>query len=72
MHIGLNTPEMRALKDLNTFGLANMSLHRHAELNSLLSEDFKNAIEENNIKFITYRDVIRSIGLENMIRPEID
>jgi len=72
LHIGLNTPEMRALKDLNTFGLANMSLHRHAELNTLLSDEFKIAIKENNIKLITYRDIIRFIGLENMTRPAID
>jgi len=72
LHIGLNTPEMRALKDLNTFGLANMSLHRHAELNTLLSEDFRNAIKENNIELITYRDIIRSMGLGNMTRPAID
>jgi len=72
LHIGLNTPEMRALKDLNTFGLANMSLHRHAELNTLLSEDFRNAIKENNIELITYRDIIRSMGLGNMTRPEIN
>ena len=72
LHIGLNTPEMRALKDLNTFGLANMSLHRHAELNTLLSDDFKKAVEEYNINLITYRDIIRSLGLENMTRPKID
>ena len=72
LHIGLNTSEMRALRDLNAFGLKNMSMHRHAELNSLLSKDFKNAIEKNDIKIITYRDIIRSLGLENMTRPKID
>ena len=72
LHIGLDTPEMRALKDLNTFGLVNMSEHRQAELNTLLSPEFKNAIKKNNIHLITYRDIIRLIGLENMTRPEID
>ena len=72
LHIGLNTSEMRALKDLNTFGLAKMSLHRHAELNTLLSTEFKEAIQKNDIQLITYRDIIRLIGLENMTRPEIN
>jgi chitin disaccharide deacetylase len=72
LHIGLDTPEMRALKDLNTFGLANMSEHRQAELNSLLSPEFKTAIQKNNIQLITYRDIIRLTGIENMTRPEID
>jgi predicted glycoside hydrolase/deacetylase ChbG (UPF0249 family) len=72
LHIGLNTSEMRALKDMNEFGLPNMSLHRQAELNSLLSPEFKVAIQKNNINLITYRDIIRLIGLENMTRPEIN
>ena len=72
LHIGLNTPEMRALQDLNTFGLENMSLHRQAELNTLLSDRFKKTIKEKEIELITYRDLIRLVGLENMIRPSVE
>jgi predicted glycoside hydrolase/deacetylase ChbG (UPF0249 family) len=72
LHIGLDTPEMKALKDLNEFGLEDMSLHRQAELNTLLSPEFKEIIKKNNINLITYRDIIRLIGLENMKRPEIN
>jgi predicted glycoside hydrolase/deacetylase ChbG (UPF0249 family) len=72
LHIGIDSPEMQALQDLNSFGLANMSAHRQAELNTLLSPAFKETIQKNNIKLITYRELIRLIGLENMFRPEIN
>lgn len=72
LHIGLNTSEMRAMQDLNTFGLADMSLHRHAELSSILSSEFKKAVTNNNINLITYRDLIKILGVNNMIRPKIE
>ena len=70
IHIGLDTPEMQAMIDLNPFGLADMSKEREAELNSLLSDRFRDALTKNNIRSITYRDLIDMIGLENMKRPE--
>ncbi|MCK5086111.1 MAG: ChbG/HpnK family deacetylase [Melioribacteraceae bacterium] len=70
IHIGLDTPEMQAMIDLNPFGLADMSKEREAELNSLLSDQFRDALKRNNIRSITYRDLIDMIGLENMKRPE--
>ena len=70
IHIGLDTPEMQAMIDLNPFGLADMSKEREAELNSLLSDQFRDALTKNNIRSITYRDLIDMIGLENMKRPE--
>jgi len=70
IHIGLDTPEMKALIDLNPFGPADMSKQREAELNSLLSQQFRDALKRNNIRSITYRDLIEIISLENMKRPE--
>lgn len=68
-HVGLNTPEMRALVDLNPFGPKDMSLHREAELKALTSPEFRDALLTHNLKPVTYADLIRRIGLENMQRP---
>lgn len=70
-HIGLETPEMDALIDLNLNGLPEMSKHRHAELRGLLSPEFRSLIKERNIRLVTYRDLIRDRGLEGMKRPEL-
>ncbi|MFH0991868.1 MAG: ChbG/HpnK family deacetylase [bacterium] len=71
-HIGLDTPEMSALIDLNTFGLAQMSKHREAELNALLSNDFRKIIKDKKIRLLTYRDIIRRMGLDKMQRPGVE
>ncbi len=68
-HIGLNNPEMAALIDLNSFGLKEMSRHRNAELNALLSPKFLETIKVNHIKLINYGDLINKVGLKNMKRP---
>ena len=70
VHIGLDNPEMAALEDLNPFGPKNMSKERNGELNALLSERFRKAISEKNVRLVTYRDVIRERGLVSMKRPE--
>ncbi len=72
VHVATDTPEMRALVDLNTFGLKDMGLHRASELEAIISPEFRNALKANNIKSITYRDLIEMVGLENMQRPEPD
>ena len=71
-HIGLDTPEMSALVDLNEGGLPDMSKHRQAELLALTSREFSNALQKNNIKTITYQDLINQIGLQNMKRPAVE
>jgi hypothetical protein len=69
-HIGRDTPELAALKDLNPGGLAEMSKHRHQELEALLSPAFRVALDSLNIRTITYRALIDRLGLEAMLRPE--
>jgi len=69
VHVGLDTPELRAMKDLNTFGPSEMSKNREGELKALLSEKFKKALRKQNIHAITYRDLIKKVGLEKMTRP---
>lgn len=69
-HVGFDNPELAAMIDMNSFGLKEMSKHREGELNSLLSGEFRNALKENDVKSVTYREVIKMIGLENMKRPD--
>ncbi|MBN1543634.1 ChbG/HpnK family deacetylase [candidate division KSB1 bacterium] len=68
-HIGRNDPEMQALVDMNSFGLQNMSQHRHAELNALCSPSFRSSLEENSIRLTTYRQLIADKKLDSMRRP---
>jgi len=72
VHVALDTPEMQALEDLNPFGLKNMSKHRSSELEALLSSRFRQALKANQIKSITYKDLIEMVGLENMRRPALE
>ena len=69
-HIGLDTPEMAAMYDLNSFGLPDMSKHRNAELNALCSPEFKNSLKSNNIQLITYQDLIAKVGLNSLKIPD--
>jgi len=60
---------MGALTDLNSFGLVEMSRHRHAELNALCSDELRSAVQAGGIRLITYRDLVKEVGLENMKAP---
>jgi hypothetical protein len=68
-HIGLETPEMNTLVDMNQTGLPEMSKHRQAELRALLSPEFRSLLRERGIRLVTYRDLIRERGLGDMKRP---
>jgi hypothetical protein len=68
-HIGLDTPEMGALEDLNPAGIQDVDRHRHAELQALLSPQFLTAIRDNQLRLTTYRQLIRDEGMEAMERP---
>lgn len=69
VHIGLDTPEMTALEDLNPSGPKNMSLHRQAELRALLSQEFQQLIHESRYRLVTYRMLNEEKGLQNMKSP---
>ncbi len=68
-HIGLDNPELRAMKDLNVFGPKYMSRHRNAELNALLSPKFMETIKKSGIRLINYSQLIDRVGLKNMKDP---
>jgi len=69
-HVGLTTPEMNALIDLNPFGLSPMAAHRQGELEALLSDPFMSFLRRPDVRLLTYRDLLSSKGLDSMVRPE--
>jgi predicted glycoside hydrolase/deacetylase ChbG (UPF0249 family) len=69
-HIGMDTPELAALEDLNSFGLKNMSKHRQAEVNALLSSQFQDLLRSGKFRLVNYRTLIDELGLDGMRRPE--
>ena len=68
-HIGKDQPELQAMIDMNSFGLTEMSKHREAELNALISAKHQNIFEKNNINLVDYSDLISEIGLDNVESP---
>jgi hypothetical protein len=68
-HVGLQSPEMDALEDMNSFGLKDMSKHREAELRALISPQFRQLISAGGIHLTTYRELVREVGLSRMTRP---
>lgn len=69
IHVGLDTPEMNAMEDLNPFGPKEMSKHRNGELNALISPQFQQMLGDPKYKPINYRILIDEKGLESMKRP---
>lgn len=70
-HVGIDNTELGAMKDMNNSSpLAEMSANRQGELNALTSEAFAKALEERNIKLVTFKDLIDAKGLDKMKRPE--
>ncbi len=71
MHLGLETPEMSALVDLNNpADPYRVARHRQAELEALTSPAFRRAVAARGIRLVTYRDIIVRHGLASMVRPE--
>ncbi len=68
-HIGLETPEMNAMEDLNIFGLKEMSRHRQAELNALISREFHDLLRQQQYRVVNYGMLNRERGLNAMKRP---
>ncbi len=68
-HIGLETPEMKALVDLNSFGLKDVAGHRAAELNALLAPEVLAKVNGGAFRLLTYGDLIREVGVDNLHRP---
>ncbi len=68
-HIGKDNDELRAMIDMNSFGLAEMSRHRDAELNALKTAKKENIFELNKIRLVNYSDLVKEVGLDKMKSP---
>lgn len=70
IHLGQDTPEMRALVDANYApDPYRVAQHRQAELDALTSPAFRAAIARRGIRLVTYRDLIAREGLAGMRWP---
>jgi hypothetical protein len=69
IHVGLDTPEMSAMEDLNPFGPKEMSKHRNAERNALVSPQFQQLLHDPKYRLINYRILNEEKGIESMKRP---
>ena len=68
-HIGKDNDELRAMIDMNSFGLSEMSKHRNAELNALMAAKKENIFEKKNIRVINYDYLIKEFGVDKMKSP---
>jgi predicted glycoside hydrolase/deacetylase ChbG (UPF0249 family) len=71
-HVGLVSPEMDALVDLNAFGPKDMSRHREAELRALTSREFLGLLKDRDVRLETYGDLVRDPGVAGMKAPAGD
>lgn len=75
LHVAEATHEMNAIVDMNSADMQSkagepiVAMHRSAELNMLLSEEFQALVRNNKIKLVTYRDLVKTVGLQNMKSP---
>ncbi len=68
-HVALNTPEMAAMEDLNPFGPKEMSRHRQAELDALISPAFQHLLHDKKYRLVNYGILNKEKGLGSMKRP---
>ena len=68
IHVGLDSPEMSAMDDANPFGPKEMSKHRNAELNGLVSPQFQQLLHDPKFRLINYRVLNEEKGLKAMKR----
>jgi predicted glycoside hydrolase/deacetylase ChbG (UPF0249 family) len=70
LHLGVDTPEMRALVDVNyTPDPYRVAQHRSAELAAITSPAFARALVSRGVELVTYRDLVERLGLESMAAP---
>lgn len=69
IHVGLDTPEMRAMEDANVFGPKEMSKHRNGEFNALMSPEFQQLLRNSKYRLVNYRLLNKEVGPGKMKRP---
>ncbi|MEO7924836.1 MAG: ChbG/HpnK family deacetylase [Chitinophagaceae bacterium] len=70
IHVGLDSPEMAVMEDLNVFGPKEMSKHRFAELTGLLSPAFQALVRDPKYRLVNYRMMNKEKGLPGIQRPK--
>lgn len=68
-HVGENDAELSAMEDLNPFGPKEMSRHRLAERDALLSPEFAALLKDPKYRAVNYKMLIQEKGLASMRRP---
>lgn len=70
VHIGHDDAELGAMKDMNSTGSISveMSKHRQGELDALTSDAFAEALKENGIRLVTFKDLMDAKGIEEVER----
>ena len=56
-HVGIDDAELSAMEDLNPFGPKDMSKHRQAELNALVSPSFQALLQQEKFWLVNYRNL---------------
>lgn len=74
MHVAQDTPEMEALIDMNDAGMHSetkplVAMHRSTELSILLSKEFQDLIKRGDVRLVTYKDILQTVGLDHMRPP---
>lgn len=69
VHVGLDSPEMKAMEDANPWGPKDMSKHRNAERAALVSPQFQQLMKNSNFRLVNYRMMNEVKGLGSMKRP---
>jgi predicted glycoside hydrolase/deacetylase ChbG (UPF0249 family) len=70
IHLGMETPEMSAMVDLNNEDDPyRVAVHRQAELDAVTSPAFRQALTKAGIELASYREVIDARGLDSMTPP---
>jgi hypothetical protein len=68
-HVGLDTPELAVMEDLNPFGPKEMSKHRSAEFEALISKPFQHFLQDKKFQLVNYKMLVAAKGLSAMKRP---
>jgi predicted glycoside hydrolase/deacetylase ChbG (UPF0249 family) len=69
-HVGLDTPELAALVDMNAAQpLADMSRNRQGELDAVLNPAFRQGVARRGITLLTYRSLLTRVRATETPRP---
>lgn len=75
MHVAQDTPEMKALIDMNDADMHSdaeplVAMHRSTELSILLSREFLDMVKNGAVTLVTYKNLVQTAGLDKMKAPE--